>query len=182
MTSATANAAAVVAALEEAADKALPLPIAVTSRRMSKVNGRPAVVGSLPSPPASLPTHKFPSVTAKLEMGDSAIDDDALDFSGDERDVQDQKPRVRRASDGTPLTKEGRKQNRVELRCEKCGKGYKHSSCLTKHLFVYSIYNPCPCLPACQGSSIEYGKWRVGCAFVLTRLLTTGGNTPRNGR
>ncbi|KAG7152908.1 hypothetical protein HYQ46_003794 [Verticillium longisporum] len=61
----------------------------------------------------------------------------------------DQKASVRRASDGQPLIKERRKSNRplikeqrksnrVELRCEKCGKGYKHSSCLTKHLWEHT--------------------------------------------
>jgi len=68
-----------------------------------------------------------------MDMQESAIDDELNDMSGDERD---QKARMRRASDGQPLVKEGRKSNRPELRCEKCGKGYKHSSCLTKHLFV----------------------------------------------
>lgn len=68
-------------------------------------------------------------------MQDSAIDDDPNDMSADEGDSTFQKARIRRASDGQPLVKEGRK-NRPELHCEKCGKGYKHSSCLTKHLFV----------------------------------------------
>ena len=49
------------------------------------------------------------------------------------------KPRNRRASDGGHLTKtDGKRVSGAELRCEKCGKGYKHSSCLTKHLFVPS--------------------------------------------
>ena len=51
--------------------------------------------------------------------------------------ITNAKPRNRRASDGGHLTKtEGKRVSGVELRCEKCGKGYKHSSCLTKHLFV----------------------------------------------
>jgi hypothetical protein len=75
-------------------------------------------------------------------MTESAIDDDTFDLSGDEADGQERKPRARRASDGAPLTKDGRKNNRVELRCEKCGKGYKHSSCLTKHLLVSPTFFP----------------------------------------
>lgn len=128
-----ANVAALAAALrEEEASGAVP--IGTSSRRtMSKgAASRAAIVGSLPSPPASLPTHKtLPD--AKRELQGSAIDDDV---SGDEGSNKLQKARVRRASDGQPLLKDGKKSNRVEIRCEKCGKGYKHSSCLTKHLLV----------------------------------------------
>lgn len=41
------------------------------------------------------------------------------------------KSRMRRASEG-----QSKRTSGSELRCEKCGKGYKHSSCLTKHLSV----------------------------------------------
>jgi hypothetical protein len=140
MTNPTANTAAVVAALQESGDKVASLPIAVNARRstmsMSKsAAARAAIVGSLPSPPASLPTNRF-AMHPKPEGQESAIDDDSNDMSADEAEGGLQTARIRRASDGQPLTKEGRKSNRVELRCEKCGKGYKHSSCLTKHLFV----------------------------------------------
>jgi hypothetical protein len=139
MTNPAANTAAVVAAaLQEVGDKVTALPIAVNSRRgtMSKsAAARAAIVGSLPSPPASLPTHRF-TMHPKPEGQESAIDDDSNDMSADEREGGLDKARIRRASDGQPLTKDGRKSNRVELRCDKCGKGYKHSSCLTKHLFV----------------------------------------------
>ena len=46
------------------------------------------------------------------------------------------KARSRRASEGSHLSS---KRAGGELRCEKCGKGYKHSSCLTKHLSVVPI-------------------------------------------
>ena len=39
----------------------------------------------------------------------------------------------RRASDGTALTKK-EKAATGELKCEHCGKAYKHGSCLNKHL------------------------------------------------
>jgi hypothetical protein len=45
------------------------------------------------------------------------------------------KVRNRRASEGAHLAKEGKRVS-SELKCDKCGKGYKHSSCLTKHLLV----------------------------------------------
>ena len=47
------------------------------------------------------------------------------------------KGRARRASEGSHLSKGENKRASGELRCEKCGKGYKHSSCLTKHLSVF---------------------------------------------
>ncbi|KAI1478954.1 hypothetical protein F4774DRAFT_383583 [Daldinia eschscholtzii] len=139
MTGTAANVAAIATALE-AGDKVGPLPIAVNSRRgtMSKPTvARSTIVGSLPSPPASLPTHRF-SMNMKSEGPENAIDDSSNDMSADEGEAGSQNARVRRASDGQPLTKEGRKSNRIELRCDKCGKGYKHSSCLTKHLWEHT--------------------------------------------
>ncbi|KAI2642640.1 hypothetical protein GGS21DRAFT_498877 [Xylaria nigripes] len=140
MTNPAANTAAVVAALQEVGDKVSTLPIAANPRRgtMSKsAASRAAVVGSLPSPPASLPTHRF-AMHLKPEGQESAIEDDSNDMSADEREDGFRQARTRRASDGQPLAKEGRKSNRVELRCDKCGKGYKHSSCLTKHLWEHT--------------------------------------------
>ncbi len=47
------------------------------------------------------------------------------------------KVRSRRASEGSHLRTSGsRRETGNELRCETCGKAYKHSSCLTKHLLV----------------------------------------------
>lgn len=44
----------------------------------------------------------------------------------------------RRASEGTRLGRGERRRSAAagELRCEKCGKGYKHGSCLQKHKCV----------------------------------------------
>lgn len=140
MTNTAPNANALVAALKEASDRPTALPMAINGRRntMSKSGvPRGPPIGSLPSPPASLPSHKFVTADGKSEIHDSAIDDDVIDMSGDEGDNAFQAARMRRASDGQPLTKEGRK-SKAELRCETCGKGYKHSSCLTKHLYVPS--------------------------------------------
>lgn len=161
MTNTGANAAVVAAALQEVGDQAMPLPITVSARRntMSK-NGasRPAIAGSLPSPPASLPTHRFGATEDASVVQESAIEDD-LNMSGDEGDLSFDKSQVRRASDGQPLTKEGRKSNRPELRCETCGKGYKHSSCLTKHLFVLP---PSPFLFHCSSRTLASRLSRNG--------------------
>ncbi|KAH7170299.1 hypothetical protein EDB81DRAFT_876336 [Dactylonectria macrodidyma] len=130
------NVAALTAAIRDG-ERSAAMPI-THGRRMSKsAAARAAIVGSLPSPPASLPSHKS-IVDAKQGLNGSAIDDDPNDASADEGNGKSQKARTRRASDGQPLNKDGKKSNRVEVRCDKCGKGYKHSSCLTKHLWEHT--------------------------------------------
>ena len=78
----------------------------------------------------------------KRNTDDEAINDDESvvedDFLPTENVSSGSKARVRRASEGSYLTKGEGKRSSGELRCEKCGKGYKHSSCLTKHLSVLS--------------------------------------------
>lgn len=139
MTGTVTNTAAVAAALRDGnvGDAVVSLPIVGGRRNTMSKSGvsRSAIVGSLPSPPASLPTHQFALLAGKLEPQDSAIDDSLYDDVSDDPDAV-HNARVRRASDGQPLVKEGRKFNRVELQCKECGKGYKHSSCLNKHMFV----------------------------------------------
>lgn len=115
------------------------LPMAIGNRRTSRSGGpRPAFGGlsNLPSPPASMPANKF----IGMEEGNQTSLENAVDeqenMSPEEAESSQQADRVRRASDGQPLVKEGRKFNRPEIHCDKCGKGYKHSSCLNKHMFV----------------------------------------------
>lgn len=130
------NVAAMVAAVREAGDTSVGMPISGRRNTMSK-NGsaRSAALGSLPSPPASLPGHRFRlSANGKMDRSESAIEDDQLDEMDDDEEKDSKQARMRRASEGQHLTKDGKKAN--DLKCEKCGKGYKHSSCLSKHLFV----------------------------------------------
>ncbi|SPO00520.1 uncharacterized protein DNG_03268 [Cephalotrichum gorgonifer] len=126
------NVAAITAAIKDAEDVSSSLPSAGFGRRhtVSKVfAGRGA--------PTSLLTTKL-MADRHAEIPEHAIDDDPADGSPEYAAAEaQQKARIRRASDGQPLTKEGRK-SRAELRCEKCGKGYKHSSCLTKHLWEHT--------------------------------------------
>ena len=82
--------------------------------------------------PLSEPSGK--DMTATYDE-DSAIADDFLSI---ENLSGVPKPKIRRASEGSHLSKGEGKRSSGELRCEKCGKGYKHSSCLTKHLSVSS--------------------------------------------
>jgi hypothetical protein len=82
--------------------------------------------------------------TGKLDRGESAIDDEQ---NHDEMDEEEQtsfkQARMRRASEGQHLVKDGKKSNGGDLKCDKCGKGYKHSSCLSKHLFVPTFLSAC---------------------------------------
>ncbi|RSL98088.1 hypothetical protein CDV31_012734 [Fusarium ambrosium] len=137
VTNPSSNITSALAAALRDGDRSAAVPIANGGRRMSKsAAARAALVGSLPSPPASLPNHKS-MPDPKRELNGSAIEDDPNDGSADEGATKFQKARQRRASDGQTL-KEGKKSNRVEVRCDKCGKGYKHSSCLTKHLWEHT--------------------------------------------
>lgn len=138
VTNQTPNVAALTAAIEDPErSAAIPIVNGVRRNTMSKSAAiKTSVAASLPSPPASLPTHKIVMDPKHGNIADSAIDDDS-NPSADEGAEGFDKARMRRASDGQPLTKEGKKGNRVEVRCDQCGKSYKHSSCLTKHLYVY---------------------------------------------
>ena len=84
--------------------------------------------GGHPPMPSSLPQH----VNAPVRPGsDSAVVDgpSLSSFQG----VDKSKNRARRASDGTHLSKK-EKAATGDLKCEHCGKAYKHGSCLNKHL------------------------------------------------
>ena len=79
--------------------------------------------------PSSLPQHV--SVPERGSVNnDVVVDGPSLSAYSDKA-----KLKVRRASDGTRLTKK-EKAATGELKCEHCGKGYKHGSCLTKHLYA----------------------------------------------
>lgn len=133
-------------------------------------NGRTGSL-PLPSPPASLPTRKF------LTADGSAIDDDSNDMSdgdlapaslSEASAIALELARARRASDGQSLLREGRRSSRMELRCKQCGKGYKHSSCLTKHLYVSASPHSPSFLP-------RFGR------SIRTDVCRLGGNIPQNG-
>jgi hypothetical protein len=69
----------------------------------------------------------------------SQVQEAVEDNSNDEDIAQkNNKNRNRRASEGSHLIK-GDPKKAGDLRCDTCGKGYKHSSCLTKHMYA------CPC-------------------------------------
>jgi hypothetical protein len=131
-----------VAAVREAGDTSIGMPISARRNTTSKT-GRSGMAG-LPSPPASLPGHRMSMAPGvKPDQSESAIDDqNDEDMDGDE-EVGFKQARTRRASEGQHLVKDGKKSNAGDLKCEKCGKGYKHSSCLSKHLFVPTLPPTC---------------------------------------
>lgn len=133
-----ANLAAVAAAAGAAdVDKLPALPMAIGPRRASKSGGlRPdlASLSSLPSHAASVPVDKIPGSRAGTVSRDDVVDDQEESLVEDGAALHG--ARERRASDGQPLTKEGRKFNRPVIKCDQCHKEYKHNSCLTKHKFV----------------------------------------------
>ncbi|KAF4121188.1 C2H2 finger domain protein [Geosmithia morbida] len=143
VTGPNANIAALAAAVRDAEALGADPASNPSARRntLSKLSLGRIGLGNLPSPPSSLPNKGGIADIDKPGTTDSAIEDGA-DLSADDGSTDsDQNSRSRRASDGQPLTKDGKKSSgnsRVELKCKKCGKGYKHSSCLTKHLWEHT--------------------------------------------
>jgi len=105
-----------------------------SARRASKSG-----TGSRATPafPASLPSGSGFAQGGFEPKSSIAIVDGPSLATLPENEKGNSKARIRRASEGSRLSKgEGKRTGGAELRCEKCGKGYKHSSCLTKHLSV----------------------------------------------
>lgn len=97
-----------------------------TPRSASKGHASKLTASGLPS-----------SLPAPDSGFDNAVTDGPPLASLPENQKASGKPRARRASEGSRLSKADSKRGPApELRCDKCGKGYKHSSCLSKHLWV----------------------------------------------
>lgn len=80
-----------------------------------------------------------PDSSAGRKPSPSSIDENvAVDGSGPVDKPVSTKNRNRRASEGSQLVRGEGKRVSTELRCEQCGKGYKHSSCLTKHMWEHN--------------------------------------------
>ena len=87
------------------------------------------------------------SANGSARDGSAVVDDPPLS-SGLESNGSNNKGRGRRASEGAHVIRgEGKRMSGGELRCDQCGKGYKHSSCLTKHLSVPTASRPPHLLP-----------------------------------
>jgi len=84
------------------------------------------------------------------------------------------KHRSRRASEGSHLIKGDGKRVIGELRCDRCGKGYKHSSCLTKHMCVYPLLPTFPPPTSDVHTRLMPGKTLAGPCLMIPRLLFSG--------
>ncbi|KAF2198182.1 hypothetical protein GQ43DRAFT_172251 [Delitschia confertaspora ATCC 74209] len=123
-----------------AAAKAMGGPL--EGRRMSKPTSgfRGPALSNYPAMASSVPNNGGAfgpgSYAAKTE---AAVTDGPPLAGMPEHEKGNSKSRIRRASEGSRLSKgEPKRSSGSELRCEKCGKGYKHSSCLTKHLWEHT--------------------------------------------
>lgn len=144
--SAVNNVAAIAAALKDVDEKS-----SASSKRGS-LNLKTAASsrGLEPSKYGSSTGDRYPLGGLADNANEEAMDDDESiledDFEPNENVTTGSKARARRASEGSYLTKGEGKRSSGELRCEKCGKGYKHSSCLTKHLSVFLVFPSSSCL------------------------------------
>ena len=95
------------------------------------------------------------------------------------------KARVRRASEGAHHSRREGKRASGEVRCEKCGKGYKHSSCLTKHLLVHPslrLYTLSPWCSHLKSLKICKSNFHRNRLHILALINTDiGGNIRPNG-
>ncbi|KZF24163.1 hypothetical protein L228DRAFT_90954 [Xylona heveae TC161] len=139
------NPAALAAAVKEA-DDGLSTVASVNRRSISSKdttnpkNLEPTIkdeksdASKYPSPPGSLPSHENGFGKYHLDRN-SAGSKDARSAATPRPDSKAAAARIRRASEGSHLVKGDKKP---DLRCEKCGKSYKHGSCLTKHLWEHT--------------------------------------------
>ncbi|RAH80315.1 hypothetical protein BO86DRAFT_401089 [Aspergillus japonicus CBS 114.51] len=151
---ANAAAAAVAASLKESGDSmGIPMPAHRRGSRKgweSSSVGAPSGFGSYLSRSMNSPSQE-PPVARKTSPSQTTpvvppatISENAAPDSSDPSDPAAKpvttKNRNRRASEGAHLVKPEGKRSMAELRCERCGKGYKHGSCLSKHMCVSSPY------------------------------------------
>jgi hypothetical protein len=141
-----ANAAAAIAATlkdhGESATAAAAMPVASHRRTFSGRKGLEASSGGTAFGFGSYLSRSVngtgPDPTASRKHSPTSIDENtAVEGSapGGEKPVSTTN-RNRRASEGSYLVRGEGKRVSNELRCDQCGKGYKHSSCLTKHMCV----------------------------------------------
>lgn len=143
--SAVNNAAAIAAAISGIDENLLGAPLRPNPRAAAMKNGSSREVENLSS------GKEASSVTASRPVDNPLSHEEDLigenEYPGEGSAIIDghasfgnngaSNARTRRASEGAHLSKSEGKRSSGELRCEKCGKGYKHSSCLTKHLLVH---------------------------------------------
>ncbi|KAH7070437.1 hypothetical protein BKA63DRAFT_493471 [Paraphoma chrysanthemicola] len=141
----SSTAASNVAAMAAAAKGTIGAPLEGSShpRRLSKPASqfRGPTLALHPEMASSMPGHGSPFAPGSYNpaVHSEAVTDGPALASMPEHEKGNSKSRNRRASEGSRLSKgEGKRASASDLRCDKCGKGYKHSSCLTKHLWEHT--------------------------------------------
>ncbi|KAK6335649.1 hypothetical protein TWF696_002416 [Orbilia brochopaga] len=140
--SAVSHAAAVAAIKEVAANGSLdPTPVSFDLKHESVVpkteDLQAEAISDYPSPPSSFPTSGVSALSSGFRKSSFGT---PLKEPLQENTTEEAEHGVgavrkgRRSSDGP---EEGHPA-KGELKCEHCGKGYKHSSCLTKHLWEHT--------------------------------------------
>lgn len=134
VTTAAANAAAAVAASMKEGGESASLPMAAHRRSLggrkgleSGSVGSPSGYGSYFSRSMNSPNQEPPVARKPSPTNPEGTDGKAIP-----------KGRNRRASEGAQMKNEA-KRAAAELRCDRCGKGYKHGSCLSKHMCVSPV-------------------------------------------
>lgn len=111
----------------------------ITSPGLPPSDGLVEGISDYPSPPSSLPNHGVSALSTGFRK--SALSSSILNETVPESVIEEE---LDPASLGTGSIRKSRRMSdgpedghpgKGELRCEHCGKGYKHSSCLTKHLY-----------------------------------------------
>ncbi|KAF2020557.1 hypothetical protein BU24DRAFT_2925 [Aaosphaeria arxii CBS 175.79] len=144
MSSTAANNIAAMAAAAKGISGAPLDPVAASSRRSSKPAShfRGPALGGLSPMASSVPNNGSgfsPGSYSAAAKAEAAVTDGPPLATMPDNEKGNSKSRIRRASEGSRLSKgEGKRTTSNDLRCEKCGKGYKHSSCLTKHLWEHT--------------------------------------------
>ena len=180
MTSSTSNnMAALVAAIEGSEGNASANSVKAHRRSLGMLNGPSRQTTDRPSANDGLgasgqgyaPDNSYRYQSAGYDrpggFHSSAILDDDL-LPGEVSSIP--KPRGRRASEGTHLSKSETKRASGELKCDKCGKGYKHSSCLTKHLSVFIST-----FPLAHTTTMLLLKQSFSCLYSQGYLRIRGG-------
>ncbi|KAF2742796.1 hypothetical protein M011DRAFT_497351 [Sporormia fimetaria CBS 119925] len=118
-----------------------PLDTTQQARRSSKSANvfRGPPMGSYTSMGSSVPSAAGPFSPRAYNQAKGEAVTDGPSLATMQQEKGSSKSRLRRASEGSRLAKgDGKRSSGSELKCEKCGKGYKHSSCLTKHLWEHT--------------------------------------------
>ncbi|OJJ56784.1 hypothetical protein ASPSYDRAFT_91100 [Aspergillus sydowii CBS 593.65] len=144
-TTAAANAAAAVAAsLGDSPDSTgIAMPAHRRGSRKgleSSSVGATSAFGSYLSRSVNSPNRDSPvarKASPNLAQDGSQMAHTVVDGSAPSGKPISTKNRNRRASEGGHLVKGEGKGSRPELRCDRCGKGYKHGSCLSKHMWEH---------------------------------------------